>query len=290
MKRILFLVCLLVAVAGCSQQKDIDLNTYDGKGLEFIHFASSSDSWLIQESDPSFVKNVVVACTYKYDKDVTYNVSLGENTTGIEGTDFKIATKSVTIPAGEYSGELPVEILYETTGEGFKLELVLDVDGSKINPAYGNASAIVIKTDKVTIDWDWLAGKWDAQDYCYYSGGNDGDQYSVNISKVDENTCTISNLWGTGGNLSGVVDFENRTVTIVGYQYLMHLEQYLTDLYFIAVDPATDYDIYDPIDTPVVATLSPAGIVIDNWDLLMVGGPYDGYTFNGGEKTTLTKP
>lgn len=290
MKKISFLICLAVAVAGCNQQKDIDLNTYGGKGLEFVHFASPSDSWLVQESDKSFIHNVEFACTYKYDKDVTYSVSVGEGTTGVAGVDYNLASTTVTIPAGEYVGSIPVEVLYASTGEGFKLELVLEVEGSKINPSYGNSTYITVKTDKVTIDWDWLVGKWDAQDYCYYSGANDGGLYSANISKVDENTCTISNLWGSGGDLSGAVDFVNRTITLNGYQYLTHIDNYQADLYFVAVNPETDYDIYDPIDTPVVATLSPAGIVIDNWDLLLVGGPYNGYTFNGGEKTTLTKP
>lgn len=272
MKRILFLVCLIVAVAGCSQQKDIDLNTYDGKGLEFVHFASSSDSWLIQENSPSYVKDVVVACTYKFDKDVTYNVSVGENTTGVEGKDFRIATKSVTIPAGEYSGKLPVEILYETTGEGFNLELVLEVEESKINPFYGNASAIVIKTDKINIDWGWLAGKWVAQD----DSSDPGSTYKMEIVKVDETTAEFIGEWACSGSMIGTVDFAARTVTFTG-------EFALDEMYngVLKVRPANG--------NTFTANLSPLGIEITNMNFYLVGGDYAGHDF-GNDRTVLTKP
>lgn len=271
MKRISFLICLAVAVAGCNQQKDIDLNTYDGKGLEFVHFASPSDSWLVQESDKSFIHNVEFACTYKYDKDVTYSVSVGEGTTGVAGVDYNLASTTVTIPAGEYSGSIPVEILYSTTGEGFNLELVLDVDDSKINPSYGNSSFIVVKTDKVTIDWDWLAGKWTARD-----DSSPTSTYVMEIVKVDETTADFIGEWACSGTMRGTVDFDARTVTFTG-------EFALDEAYngIIKVRPAEG-------DT-FTAKLSPLGIEITNINFYLEGGDYPGYDF-GDDRTVLTRP
>ncbi|MCQ2075330.1 MAG: membrane lipoprotein lipid attachment site-containing protein [Bacteroidaceae bacterium] len=289
MKRILFLVCLIVAVAGCSQQKDIDLNTYDGKGLEFVHFASSSDSWLVGADDESFVYDVVVACTYKHDTDMTYNVKVGEGTTGVEGKDFKLSKKSVTIKAGDYVAEIPVEVLYETVGEGFVLELNLEVAPELINPTYGNTSIITVNTDKVTIDWDWLAGPWSGIDYGYYSEEYEGDYYPMEITKVSETECAIKNIWGTGSSLKGIVDFEQRTITIPGYQFAYdYSSEGYGELYFVWCDKET-LEPDEDSTRPVVATMSPAGIVIDCYDFLMVGGDYDGYTYAGGICTTMKK-
>lgn len=290
MKKIFYIFSALLAVVatGCSSDKDIDMDLHGGKGLEFVHFASPSDSWLVQESDESYIHDVVIASTYTYDEDVTYSVSVGENTTGVEGTDFSIPTKSVTIKAGEHTGKLPVKILYDTTGEGFEIEIVLSVDKELVNPIYGSSATIVIKTDKITMDWDWLAGKWTCQDYSYYHGANDGDPYTVSITKVDETNGILNGLAG-GDPLNFTVDFDAKTISFPGYQYITSVAQYSCDLYFVAVNPASDFSVYDPLTTPVVASLSPAGIVIDNYDFLIVGGQYDGETWNGGVKSTLTK-
>lgn len=290
MKKIIYLCIFatVVAATSCSTKKDIELNTYGGEGLEFVHFGSASDSWLVTADDESYDYSVVVATTKAPTEAVKYNISLGEKTTGVEGTDFSIPEKSVTIKAGEYSAELPIKVLYDTIGEGFEIELILSVEEALINPAYGASALISVKSDKITIDWDWLAGKWNCQDYNYYSGGNDGDPYTVEISKTDETSGVLKGIWG-GGPLNFTVDFEAKTISIPGYQYSASVSKYACDLYFIAVDPSTEYDVYEDIETPVVATLSPAGIVIDNYDFLMVGGDYDGYTYAGGEKSTLTK-
>lgn len=266
---ILFCVCLSAVMIGCNKDKDIDINTYNGKGLEFVHFESASESWLISETDESFVHDVVFACTYAYDTDITYNVSVGNNTTGVEGIDFKLNKKSVTIKAGEYMGIIPVEVLYETTGLGFNIELVLSVDDAKINPVYGNTCDITVKTDKVTIDWEWLQGKWTAHD------ASGGDPYPMTIVKVDDTTADFIGEWGCSGAMRGVVDFTTRTVTFTG-------EFDLDEMYggIVKVRPAEG--------TTFTAKLSPLGITITNIDFYIVGGEYDGYDF-GEDETTLTR-
>lgn len=290
MKKILYIcsAALVLAATGCSSKKDIDMDFHGGAGLEFVHFENASDAWLVSADDETFNHEVVVAQTYAHSEDITYNIAVGEKTTGVEGVDFSIPTKSVTITKDNYLGIFPVEILYNTTGEGFVLELVLSVEDKLINPSYGATATITVNTDKVTIDWNWLAGKWSCQDYSYYEGANDGNPYPVSITKVDETHGSLSGIQG-GDPINFTVDFDAKTITFEGYQFSQSNSRYECDLYLVAVDPEADFDVYDPVDTPFVGTLSPAGIVIDYYDLLMVGGPYNGYTFVGGIKSTLTK-
>ena len=281
--------CACLSFAACQNEKDIDIETYGGKGLEFLHFASSSDSWLVTESDESYVYNVVVGCSYSYTSDKTYEISLGPATTGVEGVDFSIPTKNVTIKAGDYLASVPVTVLYETTGEGFVLELLLNVEASLINDSYGNSEVITVNSDKITMDWAWLEGNWTANDWNYYKGGPDGDAYTAAIVKVSETECIVRNIWGSGADFTGTVDFENKTITLPGNQLAFYYAGYSANFMFVAVNPETDYDVYDDLTTPVIGTFSPAGIVFDNYDFLLSGGPYDGYTYAGGLRTTLTK-
>lgn len=275
MKKI-FYICiaaLAVAATSCSSKPDMDINTYGGDGLEFVHFANSEDAWLVTEDDESYDHIVTVAITKAPAQDATYSVSLGEKTTGEEGKDFSIPTKSVTIKAGEYTGQVLVKVLYDTTGEGFDIELILAVDKSLVNPAYGDNSFIAVKTDKITIDWDWLAGNWTEQDTA-------GDPYPMAISKKDETTAIFTNIWGMESDIEGTVDFNAKTVTFHGPQNLGPL--YGGSL-MMAHLVGGKYD-----DGDIVAVLSPLGIIIADIGFYLSGGDYDGYDF-GEDYITLTR-
>ncbi len=277
MKKVLYIAAsaLVLLFTACTDKRDIDIETYGGKGLEFVHFENADDSWVIASDDESFDYDITVACTYKHEQDVTYTVSVGENTTGVEGKDFSIPVKSVTIKAGQYLGTVPVKVLYDTVGEGFILELVLVVDDALIDPIYGAASTITVATDKITIDWDWLVGNWNAQD-------TEGDPYVMAVSKKDENTAIFTNLWGMGSSIEGTVDFDAKTVAFKGPFNLG--EAYNGDLMVAHFDEATEK--YD--DGIFYATLSPLGITITGMGYYLVGGDYDGYDF-GTDTTKMTR-
>ena len=267
MKKILFILaaCFCLTLAGCQFEKDIDLNNYDGKGLEFVHFNAPSESWLVTEDDETYIFDVPVGCSYAYDADKTYTINLGKGTTGVEGVDFKIPTKSVTIKAGEYVATVPVEVLYETTGLSFALELVLDVEDALVNPSYGKSDLITVKTDKVVIDWEWLEGDWIEQD-------ESGDPYAVSFTKVDETHVAFNNLWGMEADMVGVVDFAARTITFPSPYSLGSV--YGGSLMVTHID-ADGNDSTEPI----VAYMSALGISLSDIRFYLSGGSYDGYDF-----------
>ena len=140
-----------------------------------------------------------------------------------------------------------------------------------------------------TVDWDWLAGEWLAADYSYYNEGPDGTSYLMTITKVDDTHCKISNIWGSEGEFEGVVDFDAMTITLPGNQFAFNDGGISAKCYLIAVDPEAEYAPFKDLTTPIVAQLSPKGIVIDNYDFIISGGKYDGETYAGGLCTTMTK-
>ena len=278
MKKVLyaFLAVALAFTAGsCSYEKDLDIDTNGGKGLEFVHFAAPSASWLVTEEDDSYTYNVEVARTGSTDQAVTYNIAVGPKTTGVEGTDFAIPTKSVTIPAGQYIGSFPVEVLYATTGEGFTLDLQLSVEESLINPSYGANQIVTVASDKITIDWAWLAGNWTCQDLA-------GDPYTVTFTQVDETTVVLNNIWESGGDMTGTVDFDTRKITFKGPYPLQ--PAYGGTLYVAHYNADTEW--YD--DGEFYAVMSPLGIVLSGHGFYLEGGAYDGYDF-GTDVETMTR-
>ena len=140
------------------------------------------------------------------------------------------------------------------------------------------------------LDWDWLLGGWGAYDYNLTERVVEGDPYEMTITKVDDTHIKIGNLWGTEAEFDAVVDFDAMTITIPGYQFAFTASNVKGDLYFVAVDPENEYDVFEDLTTPVVVKMTPGGLVVDNYDFYIGSGNYKGYTYDGGIRTTMFKP
>ena len=161
----------------------------------------------------------------------------------------------------------------------------------------GVADGVVQEVDAVPfyyqggpLDWDWLLSEWKAYDYNLTERVVEGDPYEMTITKVDDTHIKIGNLWGTEAEFDAVVDFDAMTITIPGYQFAFTASNVKGDLYFVAVDPENEYDVFEDLTTPVVVKMTPGGLVVDNYDFVIKGGPYNGYTYDGGIRTTMFKP
>ena len=200
------------------------------------------------------------------------------------GLDLIKAGDESVVPFTGSEVRLP---LPEGAGTGSYTIVVASVVDGKVQES--SHATFFYQAGEITIDWTWLEGEWDGLDYNYYEEDFEGGAYPMTIEKVDDTHCLIYNIWDSEGVLEGVVDFENLTITIPGYQKVFAMPQYGCDMYFVAVDPDNDYEVFEDLTTAVVAKISPSGIVIDNYDFLMVGGNYDGSTYDGGIRTTMTK-
>lgn len=140
------------------------------------------------------------------------------------------------------------------------------------------------------LDWDWLLSEWKAYDYNLTERVVEGDPYEMTITKVDDTHIKIGNLWGTEAEFDAVVDFDAMTITIPGYQFAFTASNVKGDLYFVAVDPENEYDVFEDLTTPVVVKMTPGGLVVDNYDFYIGSGNYKGYTYDGGIRTTMFKP
>lgn len=262
MKKIVYILiaaaCAL-SVSGCSE-RDIDVNTNGGQGLEFLHFASSTAITEAKKDKPaSHAFAMSVGITSLSNKDRTFNLKVGSKTTGVEDTDFRMPNKTITIPAGKYTAVAGFEIDYENISEeGFVIELVLDVEAGLISPSYGNSCVVTVMSDKVIIDWTWLAGQWKASD-------NGAPTYPILIEKVDETHLTITNFWDGGEMISAEVDFVARTIAIAPNQMIYDYPDY-GPVFLRYCDPKTE--VADPT-MPIRASMSALGIAVELYNVYL---------------------
>lgn len=259
MKKIFYFALAAVATmfASCNVEQDLDIDLNGGQGLDFVHFEEPTIAAVLTDSTCTYEVNLYSVT--KSDKDRTYELAVAKSTTGKEGTDFSIANKTITIPAGEFCGSTTVTCDYDKVAEaGFVLTLeVVAAEGVNFSPVYGNSMTFNFKTDKVTIDWNWLLGDWTETDYDL--SGAAAYQCPVKIVKGEnENEIVIKGFWGEDVNLVGTVDFEAKTITFA-IQYMMDYMDY-GSFYFKALDPASG-----AIEEPVEAEMSALGITLGAW-------------------------
>lgn len=209
------------------------------------------------------------------------NAKLGENYTvsGAEGGIIKFTesgTKEIVFTIidhpGEYLGNLNIAMTLESTS--------IEVGAlNKVN--------ITIVENDIPVNWDFVQGNWKAQDYD--ADQADGDEYDVTITKIDDETLALSNLWGGGSVLTGKISFDSQTntasIAFDSRQVVMDATAYgYGQLWLIGLNDAGQWAL-----SPVIATVSAAGITIGPWNMLITAGQYAGYTYGESYTTVLTK-
>ena len=263
MKKIFYFALAAVATmfASCNVEQDLDIDLNGGQGLDFVHFEEPTITAVLTDSTCTYEVNLYSVT--KSNKDRTYELAVAESSTGVEGTDFSFENKTITIPAGEFCGSTTVTCDYDKVAEaGFVLTLeVVANEGVKFSPVYGNSMTFNFKTDKVTIDWEWLLGDWIETDYDF-NGAIEYQSAAKIVKGENENEIIIRGFYESC-NLVGTVDFEARTITFTPGQYVLTDDYYgYGDFYLYAFDYDTDEGL---VEGPVVATMSAVGITIGQW-------------------------
>ena len=273
MKKILYtiIVALSLGFASCTDEGGIDCNTYDGKGLEFLHFATSG-SFLIEKDTEAI--EVKVGITSASDQDRTFNISIDESSTAVEGRDFKLASRTVTIPAGQYIGTILIEPLYETMNQDETTTVVLELDTELISPAYGKTTQLNF-TYAFTVDMDYLCGIWSGTDY-NIDGSTEGP-WNITISKKSDNEIYIENFWDGGEIIVANVNFDDMTITIPAKQIIYKHATY-GDCWL------SYYKDNVNVDKAVTGTLSALGLRINNWCAHVSAGEFGYYSYTFMEK------
>ncbi|MBE6222371.1 MAG: hypothetical protein E7125_02810 [Bacteroidales bacterium] len=192
--------------------------------------------------------------------------------TAVQGTDFTVEPANGVLDFNGNSTENIVISVIEHPGVltgSLKFTIELSAVAGGITDLGGVYSASVeIKDNDVVVDWDYVTGKWTAQDYD--NGAPDGGTYEVTFSKKGEDTVVLNNLWGGKMNIEGAITFNT--------------EENTASISFPFGQPvfdATEYDMgimtligYDTVrggwylNTPAVATVTSGGIVLGPWNLV----------------------
>ena len=187
-------------------------------GPDFVSFNEGAINKVVKENEDGILE-ITLGVSKTSNADRTFSVVVdAANTTAVEGQDYEFVNKTVTIPAGKYTGVIKVKGNYDNlTPEAVKLTLNLVADQSMLQE--GTTTSVVVNLSRFfEITMDWLEGNWLAQDT--KNGANDGDPYDMTIEQINGDTIAIGGLFGTPSVIKGIVSFDDSQIEIPIQQYM----------------------------------------------------------------------
>ena len=117
----LTLVILTIGFTSCENENyGVEVNNYDGN-VTYFTSGKKRDYFVTPNAGPFKIQ---VGATNKSNSDRNYTIVVSPESTATKGVDFSMASSTVTIPAGEYFGEISIEgnIFAGTKAAGSKID------------------------------------------------------------------------------------------------------------------------------------------------------------------------
>jgi len=192
---------IFIAVASCfmfsSCLVEDDLVDF-GDSPVLVQFANSSvtANFIRDDANPGiFTYDIPVVLiggkNQPISKSVDVTVSIDPSSTATEGVEFNLLTSSLTIPAGQTSAPIQIEVLTENLDPDDPKTLVLSIDSSSLT---------ISDSFKTSIDLQAACPFDITTFYGTYDATGDGGDYTVEVVEGPaENTLLVTNLTNTGG-------------------------------------------------------------------------------------------
>ena len=267
----------LLAMASCS--RIAQFTTYPFVVME------KTGSVSVKESAGQFI---IPVTTYNNDgKSGTVSFEV-KDISGSMGTAYTVEPANGVLNfTGSSTQNIVVNIIDKsgtfTGNQSFSISLTGTTGELTLGNAY-NIGFTIVDND-IPVDWAYVSGTWTAYDF-----GAESDTYEIEITKLDEDTLELYNLWAGKETIKGKITFNE--------------EDNSAEIWFEGQQVVYTHSTYGPVgifgktadgkldkehNYAVRATVTAAGISIGPWIELILTGQYANYSFDDGGITTLSK-
>lgn len=203
------IICLLILATvsnSCVKQK------FDTPALsEFASSATKNKGAYFISSDPNTVFKVPIGITTTSGKDRVINFTVTSPSGAVAGTQYTIASSSITIPANKVEDSIEVKGVYSAYAPGKIDTLIFTISGGDV-PAFSGSDKYTLTMQKYCdVVSNDLVGDFTNSDDLYQGQGSGAAPYTVNISNWTSTgptsaTITIKNMGATPDNGFGPFD------------------------------------------------------------------------------------
>lgn len=217
---------LLVAVYGCKKNDGIVV------APQAALFANSKvEGTYFIPDDPNSTFKIPVGVTAASDRDVTFNFTVSSPSGAVEGQQYTLASKSVTIPAGKTVDSIQLKGLFDGYAGGRRDTLIFTISGGETPTVSGSNKYTLILQQFCPLvmsdfEGDFKIVQDDWEDYApgttvpltvdgnkilfYYAVANNANRKAIEII-VDPNTFKTSVLPQTYGSYSGATVYSAKS-------------------------------------------------------------------------------
>jgi len=120
MKKLLYAFLMLAVFISCeNEDHGVDVNNYNGPNITYFTNGIAGNYFVTPDAG---VNSIQIGATSISTSERTYTLQVDTSSTAQEGVDFNFVNPSVTIPAGDYFGEILIQGIFEgTTSSGSNL-------------------------------------------------------------------------------------------------------------------------------------------------------------------------
>jgi hypothetical protein len=216
--RIAGAVLFLIGIAaGCKKSNDVIIPP------AAAHFMNqTAGTYFI--TAPDVVYKLPIGVTTVSDKDRTVSIGVSSPTGAVQGTQYTLASSTVTIPAGKAVDTLIIKGVYDQYTSGRVDTLVITIDNGKdaIGGLFNDTFRLALRGPcfEGNVDLNLLMGNYDNtnEDFGGPYGPYTTKIIAVNPIDATSGTITVSNIFDNGWNpITFLLDWSdpnNRTVTL----------------------------------------------------------------------------
>jgi len=166
-----------------------EFDTHGGNGLAFVHFVGSSitlSTELEEMEDAPHSATISVSSTVKSEQARTYTLQIDPSSTAIEGTHYNLSSKTVTIPAGQYSGSVTITVIIDNlVKDRLSAVFILDSDdvidyGKKMTVIMNRYDLCEFETSMLVGTFNYVSDDWDEEGIVKIEADPD-DPYKIYI-------------------------------------------------------------------------------------------------------------
>ncbi|WP_276480518.1 hypothetical protein [Paraflavitalea pollutisoli] len=212
---------VIALVMGCKKEKT-------AVPPSFIHFdfANAGSYFITQDGKSSY--KIVVGLTTPADIDRTVNISVSSPSGAVEGQQYTLSKKTITIPAGQTIDSIIVKGLYAGFSGGRQDTLVFGITGGNASPLEEAKSYTLALQQYCEVDIDNFAGLYTGQDY--QDGATVGGAYDIYFTPVattgaTSGTLSVDGLWEVPIPVNVNIDWKdpsNFTTEVPVQPWFMH--------------------------------------------------------------------
>lgn len=214
------LALVTIGIAGCKKEDTLVLPPVES------HFANQTEGSYFVRDDPNSVFKIPIGLTAASNVDRKIDISITSPTDAVEGTQYIVEDKIITIPAGKVLDSFAIKGLFDGYPTGRKDTLVITITGGDVTPLESNNTFTLVLQKYCDVVLSDLEGDYNN---CFdlQEGSDPYGPYSTFItagsSSGTKGSILVDNFWDVGGPATEIdLDWTDPSnfITTVPDQYL----------------------------------------------------------------------